>query len=144
MRSIIPSQKGVYALIVEVPQKKFVTVGKLGGFLFEPGFYAYIGSAQRGLYIRFKRHLNKNKKKHWHIDYLLDEALPHAGVFSITADRIECQVAQRLATRLHSTPGFGVSDCTCESHLFYHPEKEILQKEVINAFCPYLCSVISF
>ncbi|MCD6320346.1 MAG: GIY-YIG nuclease family protein [Candidatus Desulfofervidaceae bacterium] len=140
----IPTQKGVYALIIEISQKNFITVGKLGGFLFEPGFYAYIGSAQRGLRIRFKRHLNKEKKKQWHIDYLLDKAFPYAGIFSITADRIECQVAQRLATRLPFTPGFGVSDCNCESHLFYHPQKDILQKEVINAFCPYLCSVILF
>jgi len=141
---IIPNQKGVYALIVEVPEEKFITVGKLGGYLFEPGFYAYIGSAQRGLRVRFKRHLNKKKKKHWHIDYLLDETILQAGIFSITADRIECQVAQKLGTRLFSIPGFGVSDCTCESHLFHHPEREMLQKEIIYAFSPYLCSVILF
>ncbi len=138
----IPKQKGIYALIVEVPQSCFVHIGKLGGFLFKPAYYAYIGSAQGGLYMRIKRHLNKEKKIHWHIDYLLKKADVKRVVFSITAERIECQVAQRLISRLPYLPGFGVSDCKCKSHLFYHPQKEQLIKEVITAFSPYLCTVV--
>ncbi len=143
MRERIPSQKGVYALIIEVDSQIFVPVGKLGGFLFRPGYYAYVGSAQAGLRIRLRQHLNKKKNKYWHVDYLLAKARVKDVVFSITADKIECQVAQNLLMRLPCTLGFGVSDCQCESHLFYHPQRDQLLKEVGDAFSPYLYSIIS-
>ena len=138
----IPRQKGVYSLLFELPKEKFISIGKLGGFLFKPGFYAYIGSAQCGLKMRLRRHLNNKKKKYWHIDYLIERANIKAIVFSITAERIECKVAQVLSQRLPCLPGFGVSDCKCESHLYYCPHFKILKKEVMNAFSPFLCMFI--
>jgi len=138
----IPRQKGVYSLLFELPKKKFIPIGKLGGFLFKPGFYAYIGSAQCGLRMRLKRHINHKKKNYWHIDYLTEKTRIQAIVFSITAEKIECKVAQVLSQRLSCFPGFGVSDCDCESHLYYCPHFEKLKKEVMNAFSPSLCMFI--
>ncbi|MDL1955675.1 MAG: GIY-YIG nuclease family protein [Candidatus Desulfofervidus auxilii] len=140
---LIPRQKGVYALILRAEEKRFIVVGNRGGYLIKPGFYAYIGSAQRGLAIRLKRHLNLKKKKHWHIDYLLDYTQPIAVIVSITSKRIECQVAQSLLPLLSFLPGFGVSDCRCKSHLYYHPSLKVLEKEVMKAFSPYPCTFIS-
>ncbi len=44
-------------------------IGSLGVIGFRKGLYLYVGSAKRG-YSRVRRHLSKEKKLRWHIDYL--------------------------------------------------------------------------
>ncbi|MCU0860250.1 MAG: GIY-YIG nuclease family protein [Thermoplasmata archaeon] len=83
----------------------------------------YVGSAQGGVRQRVGRHLSKRKRTHWHIDHLLK----HGEVLStmvIPCDSKdgECAVAEAVSRADGSTvpiPGFGSSDCSCESHLFY-------------------------
>jgi Uri superfamily endonuclease len=140
----IPTQKGVYALLLSISEEKFICIGKLGGGLFKPGFYAYIGSAQGGLRIRIRRHLNKKKKKCWHIDYLSEKAQVRGVILSITAEKIECRVAQKLARNLSFLAGFGVSDCLCESHLYWCSNFDGLKKEITMAFVPSPCMFIDF
>jgi len=137
----IPSQKGVYALILEAKERRFIMIGK-GCYLVKCGYYAYIGSAHCGLARRLKRHLNPKRKKHWHIDYLLDYTNPVSLIISITSKKIECHVARSLLPLLSYLPGFGVNDCHCDSHLYYHPSLEILQKQIKKAFIPYPCMLI--
>ncbi len=172
------TSKGSYVLILELPKKSFITVGKLGIFMFLPGFYGYVGSAQGGLYRRLKRYLSSKRKKRWHIDYLLEEAYlkaiaicevpdlpacarpplasrpskPGTGGQTVQANawrasqwqagRIECSVATKLHQTLSPIPGFGISDCLCSSHLYYHPIEQFLKTEVLQAFMPYTCSII--
>ncbi len=96
-----------------------IRVGQLGLFSFLPGAYVYTGSARRHVAARVTRHLSKNKRLHWHIDYLL--LSPGVVVSGIrTFDARECQINR-------ATPGaipvlrFGASDCRagCGSHLKY-------------------------
>lgn len=81
-----------------------------------------------GLERRLGRHFKKDKKPHWHIDYLLEEA-EIEGVLAVeTESRIECDL-NRLVLNLPGAKvivkGFGSSDCKCPSHLV-HLSNEML------------------
>ena len=65
-------RKGSYVLVIEVKDDGEMKVGKLGVIRFNRGYYAYVGSAMNGIDARVGRHMRQDKKKHWHIDYLLE------------------------------------------------------------------------
>ena len=50
-----------------------------------------------------------------------------------TEEKVECILAQSLAKGFPSIPGFGSSDCNCDSHLFWGTEKEKLRAGIIAA-----------
>jgi len=113
-------EKGVYVLVVSVGKDIKVNVGSLGSIDFEKGLYAYVGSAQKNLQKRIERHLRKEKRKFWHIDYLLDNTSAKVvKVFHKEAEKPEeCRVARELSGRTVPVVNFGCSDCDCVSHLF--------------------------
>lgn len=108
-----------YQLEIDVPHPVAVQVGKLGRFVFPAGKFVYTGSARRNIDARISRHLSREKKLRWHIDYLL-----HAGGVSVVRVRRsrlnECQLNRRTGGTV-LVPGFGASDCRsgCGSHLRY-------------------------
>jgi len=110
--------KGAYVLLFSLPEKH-IAVGKLGTIHFAKGNYAYVGSAMNSLENRISRHFSKNKKLHWHIDYVL----LHANILKTytfpSESREECNIAKNLASKFPGIKGFGCSDCKCESHLFF-------------------------
>ncbi|MCD6216135.1 MAG: GIY-YIG nuclease family protein [Candidatus Aenigmarchaeota archaeon] len=110
--------KGIYALIINLEKNIKIRVGSLGHIPFKRGMYVYVGSAQNGIEQRVKRHLKRRKKKHWHIDYLLE----HANVKDVLVKKgpknLECLIAKKLMGFSVPIKGFGCSDCNCESHLF--------------------------
>ena len=112
--------KGIYVLIIKISQPINPKIGALGTTSFQAGLYAYVGSAQNNLETRVKRHLRKEKRLFWHIDYLLaDPAAAVTEVYCLEGDKkCECQIAQLLAQRCEPVPGFGCSDCHCNSHLY--------------------------
>ena len=112
--------KGVYVLIIQVSNDAGVQVGALGKLTFPKGLYAYVGSAQGNLEQRVKRHLRREKRRFWHVDYLLgNDAAKVIEVFYKQADKTEeCAVAKAIGERGESIDGFGSSDCRCKSHLF--------------------------
>jgi Uri superfamily endonuclease len=112
--------KGVYVLIIQVDEDIDVNVGALGRLTFKKGLYAYVGSAQNKLEQRVKRHLGKEKRRFWHVDYLLDDdATKVVEVFYEQADKTEeCAIAGVIGERGEPIDGFGSSDCRCKSHLF--------------------------
>ncbi len=119
-----PSKTGVYALVLRVPAKLTIQVGQLGKTEFVTGVYVYVGSAMNSLPGRISRHLGRGKKKHWHIDYLLDGVgVQPLGVgWKPTSQRIECWVSRRIRGKASaSVDRFGCSDCDCVSHLHYFP-----------------------
>ena len=64
--------KGSYCLITNLKKDTRIKIGKkLGIISFKKSCYVYVGSAMNSLESRVKRQLSDNKKKHWHIDYLL-------------------------------------------------------------------------
>lgn len=124
--------KGVYVLFISVSRNICVKVGALGFLKFEKGLYAYAGSAQNNLEKRLLRHQSRQKKMFWHADYLL--ASPYVrvlGAFSRDAPKSEeCRFAEELRGHGLSVPGFGSSDCQCESHLFKILDYEFLRKQM--------------
>lgn len=115
--------KGAYALLLALPRSRTLRIGRLGTFCFPAGYYIYLGSAlgPGGLAARLTRHRQREKKQHWHIDYLR----PTAGLEQIwalnTDERSECRwaaAAQTLPTASVPAPRFGASDCRCPAHLF--------------------------
>jgi Uri superfamily endonuclease len=111
--------KGSYVLYIKVRRDQIVRVGGLGPVKFRKGFYTYVGSALGGIEARVSRHLRKDKRIRWHIDYLLEKALVLGAVCLPSDIRTECLIAKRFGSRLDFVPGFGCSDCGCRSHLFY-------------------------
>lgn len=111
--------KGSYILLIELTKPQVITEGSLKAIHFPGGYYAYVGSALGGLEPRVKRHLRSNKKPHWHIDYLLQEASINDIITCETEVRTECSIAQALGREFEAGSGFGSSDCKCQSHLFF-------------------------
>lgn len=116
-------EKGTYVLIIEVPKREVIKVGCLGAITFPKGLYAYVGSALNGMESRINRHLRREKRVYWHIDYLLNKASIKAVIFAKTEKRMECNIAQNLAKNFVSLVSFGSSDCKCKSHLFLLGQK---------------------
>jgi Uri superfamily endonuclease len=112
--------RGVYVLVIQVDEDTDANVGALGRLTFRKGLYAYVGSAQNNLEKRVSRHLGKEKRMFWHVDYLLDnDAAKVIEVFHKQADKIEeCAIAKVIGERGEAIKGFGSSDCSCKSHLF--------------------------
>lgn len=127
--SKLPAEPGIYTLIVEVAQPVEVKVGKLGLISFHQGLYTYTGSALGGnvnLRARVNRHLTFEKKKHWHVDYLLSskDTAVRAVVWEETHLKKECQISKSIEQAANFRTlirGFGSSDChnECASHLHY-------------------------
>jgi Uri superfamily endonuclease len=111
---------GAYCLIMRLEQEKAIPVGKKGPGRFPAGFYCYVGSAMNGLERRISRHASRDKKRFWHIDWLLEHASLQ-GVERAESDRrIECDISRDMARISDSeVKGFGCSDCRCSSHLYY-------------------------
>lgn len=114
--------RGSYVLLMNLPEERKISVGRLGVIRFPRGHYTYVGSALGGFRSRLNRHLRTDKKSHWHIDYLLEKAVLDTIITGETQEKTECTIALALAQRFGSVPGFGASDCRCRSHLFFGTE----------------------
>ena len=113
--------KGSYILIIELPEEQMITIGSRKAIYFPRGYYAYVGSAMNGIESRLSHHLRRNKKPHWHIDYLLAKESITDIILCETEEKSECTIAQALKGQFDYIPGFGASDCKCNSHLFFAP-----------------------
>jgi len=118
-------ERGVYLLVIRLKESHRLSVGKLPETTFRAGIYLYVGRAERGLKARLKRHLRKQKKLFWHVDYLLQKA--EIDEIWINSDSLnECpivlEIKNTLKSSLYPLKKFGSSDCACISHLFYLPE----------------------
>ncbi len=114
----VPSDPGVYVLVIEVSQNLHIRVKSGKVFSLESGIYIYVGSALKGLRSRLRRYIEKKfYRKHWHIDYLLDcEGVNiRKIIFSIVlhweGERPEV-VLSRSISQLDVVPvrGFGCTD----------------------------------
>jgi sugar fermentation stimulation protein A len=112
---------GNYLIILEIAEPAAADIGALGTVFFKAGWYVYAGSARKNLSKRISRHLRKTgKQKHWHLDYLRPLAKTVRALPFYTYRNLECDLAtemKKLGGR--GIPGFGSSDCRCESHLYY-------------------------
>jgi len=137
----IQRAKGVYLLLVKLPEARTIAVGSLKLVSFPAGNYAYVGSALGGLVPRLKRHLQKEKKLHWHIDHLLKKAVITGIIIAETEERAECSIARVLQRQFKSVKGFGSSDCRCSSHLFYDVDENQIREGVLEAMTSHSLNV---
>lgn len=126
--------KGTYALVIDVIEKSKVQIGALGRTKFDEGSYAYIGSALNGLESRVNRHLGRDKKNHWHIDYLLQQFEVEQVIFGECKERKECEIAKKMSKNFRSVEKFGSSDCDCGSHLFHSKDRTELIRRIKSSF----------
>ena len=128
--------KGVYVLIIQLNNDTALSVGALGTLAFKKGLYAYVGSAQTNMEQRIRRHLRKEKRMFWHIDYLLNSGAARiVKVLHKQADKAEeCAIAKALGENGESIDDFGCSDCSCKSHFFRISDSSFLQEsmQVLN------------
>lgn len=114
--------KGIYQLLIYLPKNASIVIGKKGKFRFPKGYYIYTGSARNGLEKRVERHLKKNKKHFWHIDYLLDFASIQKVILFTNGKFDECASNLRVLKMPDAKiimPKFGASDCSCPTHLIF-------------------------
>jgi Uri superfamily endonuclease len=119
--SSVAMDSGLYQLVIRLGKRQLITIGRHARFSFPAGYYVYTGSGKRGLESRIARHLRKQKKARWHIDYLLE----YGRVLEVKQYRYgqeECELS-RIVERASGcrivVQGFGSSDCSCPAHLFY-------------------------
>lgn len=113
-----------YVLEIKLEEDKRINVGKLEGVFFKKGYYFYVGSGKKNFKSRIERHLSNNKRKYWHIDYLLFSVTAHITKVYSSEKEIECEIANILHQRNHmEIENFGSTDCKCFSHLFYTDDK---------------------
>jgi len=128
---MVDTNKGSYHLIIYLSKSRWITIGKLGKFRFPKGYYIYTGSAMNSLSARIDRHLKKKKRLFWHIDFLLKYGKILKVRENVSKTRRECQENLKVgrlfgAIILHKK--FGSSDCNCQTHLFFFPQKQFIQK----------------
>lgn len=130
---------GVYTLITFLSREVCLNVGKLGVQRFPKGYYTYTGSAlgkgASNLRRRVSRHLRKEKRNFWHIDFLLanENVTITAVVAAQTSKKLECNINRYIKRKGGAkipVKGFGASDCkeNCKTHLLYFGEENIKSK----------------
>ncbi len=119
--------RGVYSLLLCIPEDTSISIGNRPKEIYEQGYWVYVGSARgkgsTSLENRLRRHFRKDKKLHWHIDYLLLQKITIVdAIWSESDDDLECSLVTGLLATEEYIPGpkgFGAGDCTrgCISHL---------------------------
>lgn len=114
--------KGSYCLIIHVKKDCRIKIGAKGFIKFDTGYYVYVGSALNSLKSRISRHISKDKKKHWHMDYLsLNKNVEiNQVIYTHCNKKIECDISHKINENTDKhIEDFGCSDCKCMSHLYY-------------------------
>ena len=122
IEQVSPLTAGVYQLLAYLEHETTIRIGRLGTFRFPAGYYVYTGSAMNGVKGRIARHLSKNKRFHWHIDFLLEHCVIIRYAIRESSARCECELAARtlaMGGARALVRGFGSSDCRCLAHLAY-------------------------
>jgi len=128
---------GTYTLLVELREPATVEFGAAGTRDLEAGWYAYTGSAfGPGGFSRVERHRElargEREARHWHVDYLLGHPASRVADAVTTADAdVECAVSDALDAE--PIGGLGASDCDCDSHLRFSPDRESLERAIRRA-----------
>jgi len=114
---------GSYSIIYFLEKKIKVFIPRFGTKEFTAGFYVYSGSGKKNLLKRVERHLKKEKKLKWHIDYFSSQRFVTPKEIFLFKDKTECEnnlFFKRIGGVI-VIPGFGSSDCKnkCGTHFLY-------------------------
>ncbi|MGC9517877.1 MAG: GIY-YIG nuclease family protein [Methanomicrobiales archaeon] len=129
-------KSGTYCLIIQLTKNSNIKVGKLGILELKAGYYVYIGSALNSLKSRVNRHLSREKKLFWHVDYLLNSGNAYLKdvIYVESEEKLECIVASKIGILGTLINKFGCSDCKCKSHLIYFKEFQEAKDICSNTF----------
>ena len=126
------ADRGSYVIVLRLDEDRDLEFGRGLSHRFRAGWYAYVGSAMRGLSSRVARHLRLRKKHHWHVDALRAVAQVTGHVMVRSSERLECTLADALgAVADFPVEGFGASDFGCSSHLLGF-ETDPLQRSAVH------------
>jgi Uri superfamily endonuclease len=131
-----------YLLVMQGKGSLRLQVGALGELALPSGNYLYVGSARSNLEARIRRHLRTEKRRRWHIDYLLNGDTLRINEIWVGSRIEECRLANNLlALPQIAIPRrrFGSSDCRCQAHFFCYDQdlSELRQYLVSLGFSPY-------
>jgi len=128
------ADKGSYLLVFYNPQPFKKDIGALGEREFKKGYYVYVGSALKALDKRIRRHLKKNKRVRWHLDYISPGSMKLEKVYPFRRqDRIEQPLGQGLLDICYSyIEGFGSSDSHLPSHFFYFEDHPFRRRDFLD------------
>ena len=114
------SDKISYQIYFILNKSIHIQIGKLGRYTFPAGKYIYTGSAKKNIDQRIQRHQMKNKKLHWHIDYLLSR--DECKIQKIIKPELDDCILNKATPGKLIFPGFDAIDCRkgCISHLKYN------------------------
>lgn len=129
--------KGNYCLIISVEDDCRIKIGAKGFISFCGGYYVYVGSALNSLSGRVKRHISRNKKKHWHADYLLlnKNTKVEEVIYTYCSEKIECEISMQInEDAIDNVESFGCSDCDCSSHLYYFDSYDDAVKSSVDSY----------
>jgi len=130
--------RGSYIVILRLREDTDLSFGNSGDIEFRKGYYLYVGSAMNNLEKRIERHRRRRKKVFWHIDYLRERAEFYTALPVRATTPLECSIAKALEDITDwSVPGFGASDCLCETHLFGMYENPIHSQAFIETLLYY-------
>ncbi len=130
---------------MKLSEEKTIQIGKLGTYRFRKGFYIYVGSAMgkysTSLFGRINRHISEQKKKFWHIDFLLMQSKIMDIFWVISRENIECELNKQILNCNVQIPvnGFGSSDCKyhCKAHLSFTTDYDKIRyciKQIISKY----------
>jgi sugar fermentation stimulation protein A len=128
------ADSGSYLIVLENSIDRKIEVGSLGSRNFRKGYYVYVGSGLKSLGARLRRHRRSGKKKFWHIDYITPEHFKLRKTYAIRRpDRIEQLLVERVRSIAQAeVAGFGSSDSSASSHLFYFQTPPFRSRQFIN------------
>lgn len=143
MQKTIEFNKGIYLLEIYASNNFYIKHNNFSDINFKKGYYYYVGSAQRSLLKRIKRHILKNKIIRWHIDFITSLQQTKIKRIFILQDAnklFENLLAERLNTVLQTPAiGFGSSDDKkVSSHLFFS-KKQITHNHFSDLYHSIVC-----
>ncbi|WP_297515233.1 DUF123 domain-containing protein [Thermococcus sp.] len=109
--------KGSYFLVIRLEEGRSIrTKGK--AFELKPGYYVYVGSAMNSLEKRVARHFRREKRLHWHIDYLLKEAKLLRAYLIPSEVKLEEKLSREVSRFGEPVLGFGAGDVKVSTNLY--------------------------
>jgi len=130
VQKITDKNSGIYILELHSAKPFYLTIKKFSDHKFPPGYYYYIGSAQKNLHQRIVRHFKTAKKVHWHVDHLTTNKniiITNCYVIFNAEKYLESIIANEFSEKFEGkiiVDNFGNSDTkNTRTHLFYRKKK---------------------
>ncbi|WP_457752851.1 GIY-YIG nuclease family protein [Thermococcus sp.] len=114
--------RGSYFLVIKV-ERDMIVQTKRKEFSLKAGYYVYVGSAMNSIEKRVERHFKKDKKLHWHIDFLLKESELLRAYLIPSDAKIEEELSMEVSKFGKPIEGFGASDLKINSNLYYFKDE---------------------